>query len=274
MANEPLIKEKSKANSEIRKDISKFVFKVSEIAFSYKLLQYKFRFDTNAVLYKKMNAELDALVSRIFNRIRTRAGQVAEISSDDISKKYGINYLMGFDEIDDFLAAEIEGEKTEDRILAYCGQIKDELEAHIATGLIASSSAYSIAAGFAANMDRPLSTPAILAAIGSGLFAASALKKDAVYGKGTYASGFKNLVRLDYDLSQRAYIQNTILGFGTNKLIAGVIPRRNSSIPCELCDSVAGKVFSVNSLVLPRHPRCICYLEPVLINGKEFQKLT
>lgn len=272
MANEPLIKEKSKANSEIRKDITKFVFKISELAMAYKYLQYKFRFDANAVLYRKMNTELDLLASRIFNRIRSRGGKVAEISREDISKKYGIDYLMGFDEIDGFLDREIEGEKTEDRIVAYCSQIKDELEAHIATGLVASSSSYAISASFSATLDKPLSTPAILAAIGSGLFAASALKKEAVYGKGTYASGFKNLVRMDYDVSQRIYIQNTVLGFGTNKLIAGVIPRRSSSIPCQLCDEVAGKIFSVSSLVLPRHPRCICYLEPVLVNGKEFSK--
>lgn len=272
-ANPELVKEKVKADKEIKKEIAKIAAIVAALSFQYKSLGYGFAFNANDDLRQSVNKEFGELRENLFGLIQDRAAKVAEISTAENTKLYGLDKQMSPEEIEDFLLSEIEGKTTKDRIELYSGQVKGELEAYIATGLVYGLSYTKIGQSFVGELLSPYSSKMMMNAMNSGLFEAVRLRRGELnYGSGRYASGFKNLLRTDFDVTQRVFIKNTIFGFLGNSKIQGYVPRRNSIVSCEICDSLAGKVFPMDTIVIPAHPRCICSCEPVLADGSEFRK--
>lgn len=271
--NPELVKEKAKADKEIKREIAKTAAIVAALSFPYKSMGYGFAFNANDDLRKSVNKEFGKLRENLFGLIQNRAIKVSEISTKENIALYGLDKQMSPEEIDDFLLSEIEGKTTKDRIALYSGQVKGELEAYIAAGLVYGLSSTKIGQSFIGELLSPYSSKMMVNVMMSGMFSAVRLRRGELnYGKGRYASGFKNLLRNDFDVTQRVFIKNTTTGFMANPLIMGIRPYRNSLIPCELCDSVAGRVFHVDSGILPQHPRCICGCTPILANGNEFSK--
>ena len=48
--------------------------------------------------------------------------------------------------------------------------------------------------------------------------------------------------------------------------------RRGSNYPCALCDSLCGITWPISVEVLPAHPHCVCYAEPVYDNQQVLKK--
>ena len=271
--NPNLVREKQKAVSEIKREIAATMTAITLLSIRYRYLGYGFSFSSIPTLQEDVQQELAELRLRLKDLIRQRGDIMADISQAENLVKYGIDKRMTTSEIDEFLSGKIEGKTTEARISGYVGQLKGEMESFIAVGLVAGLSQTKIGQSFMAALTHPYGDASVVKAMVSGLFDAVRLRRGELkYGRGRYASAYSNLLRLDYSTAQEIYTRNTILGFMTQKKIAGIIPRRNSSIPCWACDSVAGRVYAVDSGILPVHPRCICFAEPCLADGSEFSK--
>lgn len=269
--NPDLVREKQKAVSEIKQEISATMSAITLLSIQCRYLGYGFTFSSTAALSDRVKQELADLRTRLMDLIRQRGEAMADLSQAENLDKYGIDKRMTTEEIDAFLSEDIEGKTTKERIGGYVGQLSGEMEAFIAVGLVAGLSQTKIEQSFMQVLTHPYGDAAIMKAMMSGLYEAVRLRRGELsYGKGRYASAYSNLLRLDYATAQEVYTRNTILGFMSNKKIAGIIPRRNSSIPCSECDSVAGRIYAVDSGVLPVHPRCICFAQPCLADGSEF----
>ena len=262
-----LKREKAKADREIRYEISQFATKMIHYSLQYKYLGYKFRLNAGPFLKEKLKQEQGLLCERLFWRIRNRADKIVKLSAEDLMKQFNIDFDMPGDDIDNFLAADIEGDTTKNRIALYAGKLSGELEAFVSAGMFASLSSEKILDGFLGSLKAPFASALVVGAMKSGEFLAARLANGELqYGRGIYGSSLSNLTRLDYDVSQRVYVQNTVMGFAASGRYNAVIPRRSSIVPCSICDEVANRVFSLESGILPNHPRCICFYEPTTVS--------
>ena len=272
-ANPNLVREKQKAVSEIKKEIAATMAAITLLSIRYRYLGYGFSFSSIPSLQEDVQKELYDLRQNLMDLIRQRGEVMADISATENLVKYGIDKRMTTEEIDQFLSGKIEGKTTESRVGLYVGQLRGEMEAFVAVGLVAGLSQTKIGQSFMQALTHPYGDTAVMKAMMNGLYDAVRLRRgELAYGRGRYASAFSNLTRLSFDAQQRIFVQNTVAGFMSNSKIAGIIPYRNSIISCELCDSVAGRVYAVDSGIVPVHPRCICGITPVMADGKEFSE--
>lgn len=72
-------------------------------------------------------------------------------------------------------------------------------------------------------------------------------------------NAYKRLIR---DYISRAY-QYAILHNYAKEGAIGYTIHRGSTYDCPLCDSFCGPVYSLDEIILPNHPNCMCYTEPV-----------
>lgn len=258
-----IIRKKSKAEAEIRSKISKTVLILAALSKSYSYLGRNFSYNSDPELRRRVDKELASLKSGLLGLIALRSVELSKISAKNNKEKYGISRETSLDEARSLLLEEIDGDTADGRMDKYISQLKDESEKYMVAGIIAGLSYQKIAEVFTANIRKPLAYALI-----TGIFGAD--KND--YGKGNYSSAFSNMLRMDYDMSQRAFMRNEWLTFMLSKKVAGYLVYRNSSIPCEICDQYAGRIFPMSAMILPLHPRCICGATPVMVNGKELEK--
>lgn len=254
---------KRKADSEIRYQISKTLAVLAAVSMSYSYLGNRFSYNSDLGLRRRVDSELGSLKSALLSLIALRSIKLSQISAYNNQEKYGISREMSIDEARSLLLEEIDGDTADGRMDKYISQLKDESEKYMVAGIVAGLSYQKVANIFAANIRKPLIASLITSTLGAD---------KSEYGKGNYASAFSNMLRLDYDMSQRAYMRNEWLTFMLSKKVAGYLVYRNSSIPCEICDQYAGKVYPMSAMILPIHPRCICGAIPVLVDGKELEK--
>ena len=258
-----IIRKKSKAEAEIRSKISKTVLILAALSKSYSYLGRSFSYNSDSELRRRVDKELALLKNRLLGLIALRSVELSKISAKNNQEKYGISREMSLDEAKALLLEEIDGDTADKRMDGYISQLKNESEKYMVAGIITGLSYQKIAEAFTANIRKPLASTLV-----TGIFGAD--KNE--YGRGNYAGAFSNMLRLDYDMSQRAFMRNEWLTFMMSKKVEGYMVYRNSSVPCEICDQYAGRIFSMSAMVLPLHPRCICGATPVLADGKELEK--
>ena len=258
-----IIRKKSKAEAEIRSKISKTVLILAALSKSYSYLGRSFSYNSDSELRRRVDKELALLKNGLLGLIALRSVELSKISAKNNQEKYGISREMSLDEAKALLLEEIDGDTADKRMDGYISQLKNESEKYMVAGIITGLSYQKIAEAFTANIRKPLASTLV-----TGIFGAD--KNE--YGRGNYAGAFSNMLRLDYDMSQRAFMRNEWLTFMMSKKVEGYMVYRNSSVPCEICDQYAGRIFSMSAMVLPLHPRCICGATPVLADGTELEK--
>lgn len=82
-------------------------------------------------------------------------------------------------------------------------------------------------------------------------------------GKGNYKSVYADLNRIMTFIVFSAYNFLNRFIWKKNKNIIGYSTYRNSSYPCEICDSLAGRVFPLTEIVIPAHGHCVCATYPI-----------
>ncbi|MEG0109400.1 MAG: hypothetical protein RR705_11225, partial [Lachnospiraceae bacterium] len=156
------------------------------------------------------------------------------------------------------------GEYTfKERLNRYSFQIKMEIEAAIASGMFEGMNKNNILDDIMKYANNPYLNPSIREAIKKGGFSSARIKSQGItYGTGTYTSGMANLKRIELTAVAQGYNYSNHRIWGNNKNIIGYYAFRNSSYPCELCDSNIG-FHNMNDLTLPVHGNCQCGAFPV-----------
>lgn len=82
-------------------------------------------------------------------------------------------------------------------------------------------------------------------------------------GRGDAGSSVKNIQRLAMDVARRIYHQ-TYFRAWEKAGVRGYEIFRGSDYDCPICNTLPGKVYPMTKMILPAHPRCVCYA--VIVN--------
>lgn len=172
---------------------------------------------------------------------------------------------LGEDDEDSVVAWVGEGKYGKDarsRSDSYCSHLKYILEGWLAIGFARKWSSAYTAARASSELD-PYLTSEWRAAFrekgwGPDIIASGGYR----WGQGVPVSPSKGLALGSGAMVVSAYRHAELVRYGRLGAV-GYRVRRGSSYPCALCDSLCGITWPISVEVLPAHPHCVCYAEPV-----------
>lgn len=218
----------------------------------------------------KLDRDVSAIIALLRDKLQLYMQSVlandiysySDIATDNItrnSKKVNATNEFLFDEIDN---------KTfYDRINAYTDNFKYEAEAMAVAGLASDLSAKQIVSEYAKNISNPYKSELLKEAIRSNEFEARNIKsKGVTYGQGISNSMAVALTLVAQDTIFRFYNKLLHDSWSNDNSIAGWISIRNSSYPCDLCDSQAYVFHPMSEFFMGYHRRCVCLCVPVTKN--------
>ena len=85
------------------------------------------------------------------------------------------------------------------------------------------------------------------------------------WGKGYARDIVSGTAVVEQDIVNSAYQYAKVMEFGKLGAV-GYRTERNSTFDCPFCDEMSGKVWPLDEIVLPYHPRCVCIPVPVYEN--------
>ena len=171
------------------------------------------------------------------------------------------------DAMNAFINEDIDGKNTIDRIADYCKNFMYEAEAFIVAGLASDLSKDEILTEWSKYANKPYNSELIKEAMRSNEFEATNIKsKGVTYGSGVSQSALLALTLVGQDTAFRFYNRNLREAWLLNNTISGWISIRNSSFPCQLCDSQAYVFHPMSELFQAWHRRCVCLCIPVTNN--------
>lgn len=154
------------------------------------------------------------------------------------------------------------GEGEQERSDSYCSHLKYILEGWLAIGFARKWSSAYIASRAASDAD-PYTTPEWRAAFRENGWAPDIISSGGYrWGKGVPVSPAKGIALGAGAMVMSAYSHSELVGYGRSGA-TGYRVRRGSNYPCALCDSLCGITWPISVEVLPAHPHCVCYAEPV-----------
>lgn len=162
------------------------------------------------------------------------------------------------------------GKDARERFDSYCSHFKYMLEGWLAIGFARKWSSAYIAARCASDAD-PYTAPEWRAAFrekgwGPDIISSGGYR----WGRGVPVPPAKGIALGAGAMVVSAYRHAELVKYG--RLGAtGYRVRRGSNYPCALCDSLCGITWPISVEVLPAHPHCVCYAEPVYdkLNSEE-----
>ena len=154
------------------------------------------------------------------------------------------------------------GKDARSRSDSYCSHLKYILEGWLAIGFARKWGAAYTAARASSELD-PYLTPEWRAAFrekgwGPDIITSGGYR----WGSGVPISPSKGLALGTGAMAVSAYRHAELVKYGRLGAV-GYRVRRGSSYPCALCDSLCGITWPISVEVLPAHPHCVCYAEPV-----------
>ena len=207
------------------------------------------------LLNEKIKLYLQAVLASDIYSISDEATDSNTIDSDKV------------DAMNVFINEDIEGKNTIDRIEDYCENFMYEAEAFIVAGLAFDLSDDEISAEWSKYSNKPYNSELIKEAMRSNEFEATNIKsKGVTYGSGISQSALLALTLVGQDTAFRFYNRNLRESWLLNNTISGWISIRNSSFPCQLCDSQAYVFHPMSELFQAWHRRCVCLCIPVTNN--------
>ena len=154
------------------------------------------------------------------------------------------------------------GKDARSRSDSYCSHLKYILEGWLAIGFARKWRAAYTAARASSELDPDL-TPEWRAAFrekgwGPDIITSGGYR----WGSGVPISPSKGLALGAGAMAVSAYRHAELVKYGRLGAV-GYRVRRGSNYPCALCDSLCGMTWPISVEVLPAHPHCVCYAEPV-----------
>ena len=220
--------------------------------------------------YRELHDDVTAIIFLLNEKIKLYLQAILASDIYSISDEATDSNNRDSDKVDAmnaFIKEDIEGKNTIDRIADYCENFMYEAEAFIVAGLAYESSDDEIVNEWYANANKPYNSELIKEAMRSNEFEATNIKsKGVTYGSGVSQSALLALALVGQDTAFRFYNRNLREAWLLNSTISGWISIRNSSFPCQLCDSQAYVFHPISELFQAWHRRCVCLCIPVTNN--------
>lgn len=252
-----LIDEESHVDEDIKSRMREHIRQIIALSFGFSSLGKLFQFSANDELEKSVNGIMSEFKDSVYDITERRVLRSKTLSENRNKSNIEDAIILGF------VFGKL-GEYTfRERLNKYSIQIKMEIEAAIASGIFEGMSQTQILNQIMIYSNMPYVNPSIREAIKKGGFAATRIKSQGItYGTGRYTSGMANLKRIEFTAISQGYNYANHKIWGNNKNIIGYYAFRNSSYPCELCDSNVG-FHKITDLTLPVHGNCQCGAFPV-----------
>jgi hypothetical protein len=247
-----VIEEMAKAKTDVERRLRIFIPEIIRECRAFAYLGKYFTFDYTAELDDSINARLIALSDAILEDIEERARRAvgyAEAEEDE-------------DKILFYIRRPIDDQDIVQRLDKHCSTLRYFLEGWIAIGLTNKLKEYELTNQILSYIDNPFSSPLWQEAFDAGYLSTAIRSRGYTYGKGNQKNVISALSEIERYAINEAYQYGKILGYGKKGAI-GYRTHRNSSFDCPYCDELTTHIWPLDEIVLPAHPRCVCYSTPV-----------
>ena len=217
-----------------------------------------FSFSKNQKLDAETNEILRSFSDSVIADITTRSIRASEIAANYSDDEYSYE-----DHIRKYLNDSDAREKTD----KYSKDLKNQLELYIAYAITAGWNASKTTYEYMLWKNHPYRSTFILSDKNIHITASRRSP-----GSGNYTGVASNLKRMEQYLIFSVYNFTNRLIWRKDKDIVGYRTFRNSSYPCEICDSLLGKVHALTEIAVPAHGHCVCGSYPVFREDMEDSK--
>lgn len=242
-----MAKAKDDVERRLREKVSEIIRKCS--AYSY--LGYSFTFDI-ADLADKVNMSLIALSDAILEDIEDRAARAAEYAEAEDDKEAILLYIK----------RKIGEEDLITRLDKHCSTLRYFLEGWIAIGMVNDIKEYDLTNCVLQYIDNPFASPLWQDAFNEAYNSTAIRSKGYSYGKGNQRNVLAALTEVERYSINEAFQFGRVTRYRKMGAI-GYRTHRNSTYDCPYCDELTMVIHPLDSVVLPAHPRCVCYSTPV-----------
>jgi hypothetical protein len=111
-------------------------------------------------------------------------------------------------------------------------------------------------------IDNPFASPLWQEAFNAGYLSTAIRSRGYSYGKGNQRNVLSALTEIERYAINEAFQLGSVLKYGKMGAI-GYRVHRGSTYDCPSCDGLTRQVWPLDTMVLPNHPRCMCYSTPV-----------
>lgn len=249
-----VIEEMSRAKSDVERRLRERIPEIIRECMAFAYLGKTFTFEV-ADLADKVDARLIALSDDILSDIEERARKAIEYAEEEDDEEIILAYIK----------REINGTDIVERLDKHCSTLRYFLEGWMAIGLVNGIETYELTNQILRYIDNPFASPLWQESFNAGYLSDSIRTQRYIYGKGNQRNVLSALTEIEQYAINEAYQYGRILKYGKLGAI-GYRTHRNSSFPCEECDELTRHIWPLDEIVLPAHPRCICYSTPVYVN--------
>ena len=249
-----VIEEMAKAKSDVERRLRTHIPEIIRECLAFAYLGKSFTFDV-ADIADKVDAELIALSDDILSDIEKRARKAIEYAEEEEDEDAILLYIR----------REINGSDIVERLDKHCSTLRYFLEGWIAIGIVNSIKEYELTNQILRYIDNPLASPLWQDAFDAGYLSDSIRSRRYIYGRGNQKNVLSALTEIEQYAINEAFQYGSILKYGRQGAI-GYRTHRASSYPCDECDELTRHIWPLDEIVLPAHPRCVCYSTPVFAN--------
>lgn len=171
-----------------------------------------------------------------------------------------------------FKSRRVAGLKLSSRVWNLSAELKETLEDTIQRGIADGISADKLARQTKQYLKEPNRVFRRVRNKKGKLVASEPMKKYKP-GQGVYKSSLQNAKRMAATETNTAYRESDSASYAKDPLVKAIEIRLSDAHPkTDVCDYLKG-IYPANYIFRGNHPRCLCYVVPVLVNDKEFNAI-
>ena len=246
-----VIEEMAKAEKDVEKRLRMYIPEIIRECMAFAYLGKDFTFELSGTS-DAVNAKLIALSDAILEDIEERARKAIAFADEEDDEDIILAYIR----------RPIGEEDIVQRIDKHCSTLRYFLEGWIAMGMVNRLKEHEITNQIMTHIDNPFSSDLWHDAFDAGYLATSIRSKGYSYGKGNQRNVLSALTEIERYAINEAFQYGRILSYGKQGAI-GYRTHRASTYDCPRCDELTTRVWPLDIIVLPEHPRCVCFSTPV-----------
>lgn len=246
-----VIDQMAKAEGDVERQLRKYIPEIIKECMAFAYLGKTFTFDISD-LSDRVNQKLVALSDAILEDIESRAQKVIRYAEEEEDE----------DDILLYINRTIGEENLVQRLDKHCSTLRYFLEGWIAIGIVNKIKEHELTNIILSHIDNPLSSALWQDALNAGYLSNAIRSGLYQYGKGNQKNVLSALTEIERYSINEAFQYGCILKYGKMGAI-GYRTHRNSSFDCPYCDELTTHIWPLDEIVLPAHPRCVCFSTPV-----------
>lgn len=248
MIREKVLEILESVKGDIQDDVRKVIREMVALAEPYRYLGKGYTFSADSALDDRVNRMLVELSDLIQEEMRDYAYSTIDDIDDD---KRGV--AMAFISRDEVVKA----------FDNHCSHIKFIAEGWLAIGFANKLTGTEMLSNIMVSLLSPFTAPEWRRAMVDDGYVSQIFSPMAGHwGRGVQRAPIDGLTLAGRGMINEAYQMGTIMSYeGTGAI--GYKIHRGSTFPCPVCDDLTIGVHPLGEVLLPAHPRCVCWTSPV-----------